>query len=463
MSEQRDSLTYRVLVFSRNGTEILLMRSPSGVHLPEVTIPTRERIAESVTSAMKQEFGEVVVCLFEPDSSGSARTVRYVATRHWRTCETSAGLLQWGLINDLLESMFGNRDDYRAVRESLARCRFPISNTPSGPFSALNWFDELYEWVEHELSLRGLHLTGAFQQLNASPTFSLIRFETNGPAVWFKAVGEPNEREFPITLRLTKLFGKYTPEFIAALPSWNGWLMREASGIELAEVHEAASWKAAATALAKLQIDSISICGSLLDSGILDLRGTTLAARVFPFMDVVAQLMREQPRVPPPVLSAEELTLLASRIREAIVELDDFRVPDTLGHLDLNPGNIFIASDGCSFLDWSEAYFGQPFYSFQYLLEYHVRVVGKDSTIDAGLTDSYLGPWIGIVPAGALAEAMAIMPLLAPFAYAVAGTDIWRESEYLQNPRYAGYLRALTRRMNHEANKLGERRTSCLI
>src|ERR1019366_2928494 len=111
-----------------------------------------------------------------------------------------------------------------------------------------------------------------FSQLNASPSFSLVRFETSGPAVWFKAVGKPNLREFPITLALARLLPQYLPPILAARPEWNGWLALEGEGTSLGETQNAKHWKAAAADLAKLQIESTDRIGVLIDPGARDLR-----------------------------------------------------------------------------------------------------------------------------------------------------------------------------------------------
>ena len=117
---------------------------------------------------------------------------------------------------------------------------------------------ELRHWTAHVIRPLGLELTGPLRQYNASPSFSLIRFETNGPAVWFKAVGEPNLREFPITLKLAELFPRFMPEVLGTKPEWNGWLSREVDGQNLGETKDIALWEQAATDLARLQIQSIS-------------------------------------------------------------------------------------------------------------------------------------------------------------------------------------------------------------
>jgi len=462
MSERGDHSTFRVLVFGADGAEILLTRSHAGVQLPEVTIPRWERLAENVTAEMKRSWGEVVVCLFELESSSDAGKSRYVAARHLRTCDAAFSLLQWMTVTDLSDGVFTDPDDCRALRECATKCRPSISTAESGPFVRLNWFEELCGWISQSTAARRLYLTGDFRQLNASPTFSLIRFETNGPALWFKAVGQPNEREFPITLEFVKTFPSYAPEFVAARPDWKGWLTFEAEGTNLAETADLSLWTNAAAALAKLQIASIDRCKPLLESGAHDLSPVTLNRTVSPFLAVIARLMREQTKIPPPVMSAEGLALLGERIREAVSTLKQLEIPDTLGHLDLNPGNIILsAQDRCVFLDWAEAYVGHPFYSFEYLLEHFRRLAGHDLVAEKTLTAAYLGPWMEMASRNLLMEAMALAPLVAAFAYG-AGPDAWRRPERFRDPKIAGYLRSLVRRMDREANQLCERSTSCL-
>jgi aminoglycoside phosphotransferase (APT) family kinase protein len=96
--------------------------------------------------------------------------------------------------------------------------------------------------------------------------------------------------------------------------------------------------------------------------------------------------------------------------------MEALRIPETLGHLDLNPGNIVISPNRCAFLDWAEAFVGNPSTSFQYLLEHRRRTLGTDSAVEARLMESYCAPWEQIVSRTAIAEALELAPLLAVFA-----------------------------------------------
>jgi aminoglycoside phosphotransferase (APT) family kinase protein len=174
----------------------------------------------------------------------------------------------------------------------------------------------------------------------------------------------------------------------------------------------------------------------------------------------MGQLMGEQTKVPPPVLSKSELVLLGEQIEEALSLSSDLGIPDALGHLDLNPDNVIISEERCTFLDWAEAYVGNPSFSFQYLVEHFRRMAGVDATAESGLTSAYAREWQSLVSPESLQEALAFIPMLAVFAYA-ATTAAWSDQSRLQDPAVAGYLRSLTRRMHREAKRLRDRSALC--
>jgi hypothetical protein len=113
------------------------------------------------------------------------------------------------------------------------------------------------------------------------------------------------------------------------------------------------------------------------------------------------------------------------------------------------------------FLDWAEAYIGNPFFTFEYLLEHLRRTLGVDSAVEKRLVSTYCSRWEAVVSGTAIDEVLTLTPLLAVFAYA-AGSEVWRDEERMQDPATAGYLRSLARRMYREANSLSERRSVCL-
>jgi hypothetical protein len=412
---------------------------------------------------MKSKWGCEAICLFAPDAAASASHssgVNYHVLECWNHAETRDASAEWVPISSLSEKSFQDWADYLAVQRSVAKCN-AYSRGTGVPFAQLGWFRELQIWVGEAIRPLGLQLKGPLRQFNASPSFSLIRFETDGPAVWFKAVGEPNLREFPITVALAQLFRGHVPPILSTRPEWNGWLTPEVKGTNVGETREITLWKMAAAALANLQIESIGKHAQLRDSGARDLSAATLSDQVRPFLDVMGRLMDQQTKVPPAVLSRKELAFLGNRLQDALCLVEELGIPDTLGHLDLNPGNIIVSPDRCVFLDWAEAYVGHPFFSFEYLLEHFRRVAGVDAGLEEQLITPYTAQWGLLVSSAVIDEALTVAPLLAVFAYA-AGSEMYSDEERLRDPKTAGYLRGLTRRMSREANQLIDRRSSCI-
>jgi Ser/Thr protein kinase RdoA (MazF antagonist) len=222
-----------------------------------------------------------------------------------------------------------------------------------------------------------------------------------------------------------------------------------------------ALWESAGAALAALQIDFIGHGAKILAAGAHDLGVTALSRMVEPFVETMMQLMERQTKVPPEPLHRTQLRIVGDRIQTALEALEALGIPETLGHLDLNPGNIVVSPEQCVFLDWAEAYIGNPFFTFQYFLEHLRRKVGVNSVLEKRLVSTYCSRWEAVMSHAAIDDALRIAPLLAIFAYAAA-SGVWRDEEKMQDPATSGYLRSLARRMYREANAFNERRSLCL-
>jgi len=462
-AEKNECEIYRVIVLGQSGTEVLVAPNGDRFALPAVNIPRWQRVAEHLTAAVKTDWGEEVICLIEPDVSASANgtQIRYQAAEHCSASGKPKMPTQWVPFSALAHDSLIGASDYLAIQQSIALCSPEGKESTSGPFARLGWFKELREWVKVVIEPLGFHLNGNARQLNASPSFSLVRFETDGPALWFKAAGEPNQKEFTMTCLLAQFFPEYLPRILGRRADWNGWLTREATGKLLSEVRERALWEQAAASLARLQIQSIDHGSQILGAGACDLGSVALSKLIQPFINVATQLMDRQTKVPPPALGRKDLLLVADSLRSAVDAMEVVGIPEALGHLDLNPGNIIVSQNRCAFLDWAEAYVGSPLFSLEYLLEHARRAFGSESAVRARLTAAYCAQWDGVVSAAVIADALALAPLLATFAYG-AGNDVWKQTERLEEPATDRYLRSLTRRMHREANALADRRTLCL-
>lgn len=460
--EQSELDTYRVILLGRRGADVLLVPNGERHILPWVEIPRWQRVAENLTVAVKSDWGEEVVCLFEPATEPRPHggLTGYQAAEQLRTCGSPKMPTHWVALSTLCQDSLIEAQDYAAIKRVVGVCHGEIQGTSTGPFARLGWFNELRDWIEAVIEPMGFHLNGEFRQLNASDSFSLVRLETSGPTLWFKAVGEPNQREFAVTRVLAQLFPHYLPRILATRPDWNGWLSTEVQGNLLSELQEQLLWERAAADLARLQIQSIDRGSQILGAGARDLGSAALSKLIQPFMGIVEQLMEHQTRVPPPVLDREDLLVLADSLQSALDATEAIGIPETIGHLDLNPGNIIVSENRCAFLDWAEAYVGNPLFSFEYLLEHARRAFGPYSSVVTKMTAAYCTQWDGVVSPAAIADALAFAPLLAVHACAT-GNDTWRQPEGFQEPT-AGYLRSLARRMHREAKEMADRRAPCL-
>ncbi len=463
MEPHEERETRRIILLRGKNPEVLLGIEGTHRSLPQVEIPRRQRLAENLIAALTETCGMDAVSVSSveapPAESGSGQ-ICYEIMEPIGPDADAPREKEWVAVDSLVESGFCDPSDFQAVRQAIAQCMAHAEDTSREPFGRLGWFPDLKQWVQEEIGTRGLHLNGRFRQLNACPTFSLIRFETDGPAVWFKAVGAPNQREYPLTLALARSFSRFVPEIIATRPECNAWLAREAEGPLLHECSELAPWEAAAADLAELQISSIGTSLHLLDPGARDMRAWALADMVEPFFQAMGELMESQTKIPPAALSREELRCLSTRVREALAVLEETGIPTTLGHLDMNPGNIVCSPTGCVFLDWAEAFVGHPFLTFEYLLEHYRRTLGQDYSQEMQFVARYTSLWRAFVSESDIRWALEVAPLVAVFAYA-SGNNQWTDPQQLQESRAAGYLRSLTRRMEREARGLMERRVPC--
>src|SRR5260370_12298139 len=255
IGDSRDS--YRLIVARRNASEILLAQDGSGWTLPRVAIRPRQRLAEQLVSGVNEKWGLETYCLFVPNPSrvrtgDGTKCAVMESARHNDKAPSGTCWMPVSAAADCSDA-----GEAVAIRESLEELDSYARGARPGPFARPGWLRELFLWVEEQVSPLGLRVTGRFRQWNASPTFSLIRLETNDGALWFKATGEPNSHELTVSLLLARLFPGHVPRILGVHTSWNGWLSTEASGTALDEISDSSAWERVAEALAELQIASI--------------------------------------------------------------------------------------------------------------------------------------------------------------------------------------------------------------
>ena len=441
-----ESVSWR-LIFVRSGApEVLLFKAGSAWRLPVVELPDQSRIAMGINARVKALWGMDAVSLYHLQLEGYPSSQLYHVAELLPSDACTPQSARWISGSELSRDAFEQASDFAAVERWLRRFEAPATGRPQSPFETPGWFPVAREMARQSAEESSLALSGRFVQLNASASFSLIRFETNREAVWFKAVGEPNLREFDLMPVLSVRFPEFVPRLLRTKPEWHAWTMLELSGVPLSRSLGHSGWFAAARDLARMQIESITATRKVLECHARDIRVQALLNQVKPFFEVMRELMRCQTAALPVPLSDAELYDLELDTREMLLDFSSQGIPDTIGHLDLNPDNIITTPGGTLFLDWAEACVGHPFLSFCYLLEFFSQRFPGNGGSRSLLIRSYLEPWQA---AGVVQDASAILAVCIPlaiFAHAVS-TDLWRDSPQRQKPQLAGYYRSLVRRM----------------
>lgn len=454
---------WRLIILRRNASEFLVFETNSCFRLPCVEIPAHTRLAQALNDQVKALWDLEVYSLYPlpANTPGPGSPVaRYHVIEALQYEAVAPPAARWIPMRLPMEGRFIEAEDFAAVQTWIKNL-VGRNSTGLSAFDNPGWFFILKDWIQKALRPFQMTLTGDFVQFNASATFSLIRFTTDGDAVWFKAVGEPNLHEFSISVTLARLFPEYLPSLFATQPACHGWLTADAGGPPLNEAKVSSAWIEAATALAGLQTASVGSIDDLLEAGCRDLRVGTLLEWVDPFLEVIAKLMEEQSKTPPPILSRQELSDLGRTLKSALHRLQSVGIPDTLGHGDFNSGNILVGSERCVFIDWAEAHVGHPFLTFEYLISHLRKNYPALIQFEAAIRSSYALPWQAVSLPEHVSEAFLFSPLVAVFAYAVAGNS-WRDPERLMIPQRHGYLRSLARRMKVEADSVPRRRVECL-
>ena len=450
----QETEVWRLFILRRNASELLVIKSEAGFDLPCVETPTHGRIALALNAQVRALWNLDVYSLYPvPAATSGHASSRYhvVEALQYEAVIPRTG--QWLPICSVTADHFVEYQDFEAIETWTIS---PGRRYPHGryaPFEKPGWFFDVRDWVQDAIRPFQLKLTGTFQQFNASSSFSLIRFETDAGAVWFKAVGHPNEREFPLTVLLSNHLSTFTPRVLATELQWNAWLTSEVPGLRLTNTQGLAAWKNAARDLARMQIASIDLIKPALSGDLRNVRIAALLAQVEPFFECLSDLMDRQTTDNPARLSIEDLAQLKADTNDALLELQQEGVPDSLGHLDLHPENIIALPGRTVFLDWAEGSVGHPFFSLAYLLEHFRASSTWSDEAQACLTNEYAAVWESSYSIKNLDALLRVSTFLAVFAHAVSGSA-WGDLRKLEQPPIAGYYRSLARHMKRYSDRI---------
>ena len=449
VANYEETIEYRIAAIEPLSGMILSVKGCEGYRLPRIRIPKWTRHAEEINDLLHSEWQLSTLVLSIKQSLDGRPSWAIVELLGRVETETPNGLTLIG-IELLTESELDP-----AERTSLANCRSG-EMLASGPFACCGWLDEALSWIRKSLPHREVDLDGELRQFSAGGTSALLRFSTStGYSYWLKATGKQNQREGVLTVELSKLFPEYLPKLIAYRQDWNAWLMEDA-GRPLGGIQNLQLLSLAVKNLAGLQIKSLKHIGRLQAAGCMGRPLESLQhhlTEMFTFLEVAMQHQ----------ISTKAKPLEPSRLREiqAVVEvacrrMDELQIPDCIVNGDINLDNILFDGSRISFTDWAEGGIGNPFITFQQLLQ-HVTREGEHIDWVQPLCEVYKTSWLALLTSNQIDIALLLAPLLTIADYLHARGD-WLTSGRRDDQGFQGFARTLARCMDRAANELLSRK-----
>lgn len=213
------------------------------------------------------------------------------------------------------------------------------------------FFAEVRAWIEAGLAQHGEHLTGEFTQVGTNDFACVLRADTSGGGVYFKAGSEG--REAGVALLAARPGLDLAPPVLAA-DAARGWLLTRDGGRRLHEEAEVGAWHKALQGLADLQ--RALNPAELTSLGCPTHCFTELPARAEALL-LNEDALRDWELTPGHV---RDLAQVLPRLHRAHARLSALGMGEWPVHGDAHPMNVLHGARGVRWFDWSEAALAHP-------------------------------------------------------------------------------------------------------
>lgn len=285
------------------------------------------------------------------------------------------------------------------------------------PWERRGWYKAAEQWLTNKLIELGIQTKGSVQQFKAGwPTASILRVSTVQGQIHFKAAYAKPPGEARLTRLLAQKWPDHVPEPLAVDEARNWMVMRDFK-IKKENQPSPDSYPEFARTLGAIQVEAMADLAQWhnLKCAVMDLdylreengRADALYAEVVPLLSGGLQPLNDED---------------ISRLREAITaaralcdRLAEYKIPDSLSHLDYRPDNFFIEDGKCNIIDWADVAITHPFMAMCRTLDFLDRHASEDSAPQAigpvdqamkdSMRDAYLSEFTKILPGTALHEA----------------------------------------------------------
>lgn len=434
-----ETVAYKVILVVAASKVVLAIEEGRRFRLPRVFIPKWTRPAEEITKAIQEQWNlNAIVLRILPtrEAQPACAVTEVIGSRIAEAYQTFCSC-----VVDAID-----KADLDVTEQERVSAVLVGDAGSDGPFSRLGWVQEAQAWIQQSLSDRSVDFSDDVRQYNAGDTFALIRFGTReGRAYWLKATGEPNKHEYNLISTLSKLFPEHLPPLVATRDDWNAWVTAEA-GSPVGESQSLESLTRTVESLAELQIRSIGHIPCLEAAGCFDNRLGVLRGRLVELIAYVDDAMGHQTSTKVSPVPRPRLDAIGSIVEQACLKMEALNIPVSLVNGDINLDNVLHDGARHVFIDWAEAGVGNPFLTFQQLVQHVVRD-GENSGWEAALRDTWKAKWLAILSEHQINRAFALTPLLTMASY-LYGRGDWLTSSRRDEPNFQGFARTLARYMD---------------
>jgi Phosphotransferase enzyme family len=440
-----DTNEYRVLLVDPQSRRVCVLEREGRNRLILVLVPQKTRLARELQRTLRDVWGLAVLILDILTTEDSLSPCAVAELLHGELPAEFRTILPEQLPSEELSE------------QEQALLLAVLNGDTKSPFEAAGWINEAIAWVEIATGRR-VSSKSDVEQYNAGAGFTLVRLRMEGGCdYWLKATGAPNTHESQVTSLLSMLCRGWVPEVVAERPAWNAWLMRD-DGVGIVALPREASGvmrllQSMVGSLAELQMRTVGAEAALLEAGALDHRTHVLrteAGSLFSYMD---EAMRLQTSTKVPRTETKRLQELQNIFEDVCSHTEDLGLPDTVLHGDMNLGNILVTGERCVFIDWCEAYVGNPLVTFEHLLLLNqIEDPWEKASCDQRLRDAYRIAMSKLCDPMAIDVGFACMPIIAAVS-AIYGRGDWLQTPARNDSRRQAYVRGIVRHMDRVARE----------
>lgn len=435
-----DTNEYRILLVDAASRGLCVVERGGEYRLIRVVVAQRTRLARALQKTLRNVWGLAVLI------------VDILATEDSKSPCAVAELLHGEFPAEFKRIPPERLSSEELSEQERASLLAMLNGDTKSPVGGIGWIDEAIAWVETATGRR-VSSKSDVEQYNTGGGFTLVRLRMErGCDSWLKATGVPNTHERRVTSLLSKLCGSYVPQVMAERPAWNAWLMcndgdgiaalpREAPAVERL-------LEGVVGSLAELQMRTVGAELNLLEAGALDHRTRILRTETEALFAYIDEAMGLQTSTRVTRIETKRLRELQNLFEDACGYVEDLSLPDTVLHGDMNLSNILVADERCVFVDWCEAYVGNPLVTFEHLLLLNqIEDPTQKASCDQRLRETYRAAMSKMCDRRAVAAGFAYMPLLAAGS-TILGRRGWLRTPERNDPHRAAYVRAVARHMD---------------